>query len=64
MGIVNYRVVRGYGGAIRAVEHMSLDSDAEALDWLARRWGDHKTYRVQRMSDDGQWRGVRKEKEG
>lgn len=61
----HYRVVKGYGQATKVMEQMELDTDAEALEWVGRRWPNEvnaKPYaevRLQRLHTDGFWRGVR-----
>ena len=43
-----YRIVIGSGATAQVQERMALPSDADARDWLARRWGDTPRARVQK----------------
>jgi hypothetical protein len=64
-GAKQYRVASGYGSSTKMLEQMLLNSDEEALEWFVRRWGSDgasgrvRTARVQKLGDDGHWRGVR-----
>jgi hypothetical protein len=47
-----YRIVKGYGKALKEMERMSLESNDDARDWLERRWGNEEGYRIQCLVDD------------
>jgi hypothetical protein len=56
-GQSEYRIVKGYGGALRVQEAMHLNDDEQAREWYWRRWGNDDKARIQRKSD-GAWVSV------